>query len=144
MRVSRPMVGLIVICLVLLYVVPAGFMRPDGYLWLKIEGPEEFPCLSCPWVIELENHGPWPMFVRGAVWVFRPYIVIVQQPPATDFIIPPYGAYTYALRVLQIPPGGFEELRGIGVQLRAYVTLLYATHDVICVADVMCGTVPKI
>jgi ribosomal protein L37E len=128
-------VGLVIICIVVLYAVLPVFIffrNPDldRFLTLTVSGG---PCPTCHiesyFTLVLRSTSPWPISISHGSWDFLG-VRWTGQKLAGDFTLMPFGAYTFSVAISSIMEGPAEYVH---VRLRAEATMLLITdHDVEC------------
>jgi hypothetical protein len=126
--VRKATVGLVIICLVLLWAmlpVLIFFRNPDldRFLTLTVSGG---PCPTCHiesyFTLVLRNNGPWPMSIRHGRWDFLG-VEWTGSRPGGEFTLMPFGAYTYAFIISSMGgPAG-----SVHVRFTAEATMLFIT-----------------
>jgi hypothetical protein len=136
--VRKATVGLIVVCIVLLWALsPILIADPSRILTLTVTpgATSECPVGSACFTVQLQNRGPWPITVHVTELQFYPSLtgpsieVNWLGPKPDDFLLTPFSGHSYILWI--------KIMEGLGppdrvyVVLSADVTVLYIFHHTV-------------
>jgi len=137
--VRRTTVGLVVICVALLWVLfPIFIQSPDYVLALTVNPSTNSGCPteSACFTIELRNRGPWPITIDIMEVQIYPSLIgpsvkvnwLGTGPDKIIVLIPFAGhSYTFWIKIM----GGLNPPDRVYVILTANVTVLYLSHYVV-------------
>jgi len=137
--VNRTTVGLIVACVVLLWVVfPIFIESPDRVLALTANPSmnSDCPTGSACFTLELQNRGPWPIAIDIIELKFYPSLIgpsvnvnYSGSGPDKSLMLMPFTGqtYTFSIKIM----GGFHPPDRVYVVLAGNVTVLYVSHYVV-------------
>ena len=137
--VNRTTVGLIVACVVLLWVIfPMFIESPESVLALTVNPSTNSNCPteSACFTLELQNRGPWPVAIDIMELQFYPSLIgpsvnvnYLGTGPDKFLMLMPFTGqtYTFSIKIMS----GLRPPDRIYVILAANVTVLYAFHHVV-------------
>lgn len=135
----RTSVGLIVVCLVLLWAIFPIFIQSPDYVLALIVNPRmssDCPAGSACFTLELRNRGPWPVAIDIVDLQFYPSLIgpsvnVNWLGPGPDelIVLTPFTghSYTFWIKIM----GGLNPPDRVYAILTANVTLLYVSHYVV-------------
>lgn len=135
----RTSVGLIVVCLVLLWAIFPIFIQSPDYVLALIVNPRmssDCPAGSACFTLELRNRGPWPVAIDIVDLQFYPSLIgpsvnvnWLGSGPDELIVLTPFTghSYTFWIKIM----GGLNPPDRVYAILTANVTLLYVSHYVV-------------
>jgi hypothetical protein len=136
--VKRTVVGLMVVCVVLLWSVFPAIVEDPGYVLALTINPSvnsNCPDGSACFTMELQNRGPWPITIDLIELRFYPSLIgpsvnvsWLGPGPGKFFVLMPFTGHTYTLWIGIL--GGLRAPDRVYAILTANVTVLYVTHCV--------------
>ena len=137
--VRRTAVGLIVVCVVLLWAVfPIFIGSPDYVLALTVNSSmsSDCPAESACFTLELRNRAPWPITIDIVELQFYPSLIgpsvnvnWLGPGPEKLLVLMPFTGQTYTFWIKIM--GGLRPPDTVYVILTANVTVLYVSHYVV-------------
>ena len=134
--VKRTVVGLMVVCVVLLWSVFPAIVEDPGYVLALTINPSvnsNCPDGSACFTMELQNRGPWPITIDLIELRFYPSLIgpsvnvsWLGPGPGKFFVLMPFTGHTYTLWIGIL--GGLRAPDRVYAILTANVTVLYVTH----------------
>lgn len=136
---KKAAVGLIVVCVVLVWaVIPLFIQSPDYVLAVTVNSNtnSDCPAGSACFTMELRNSGPWPVTIEITELQVYPSLIgpslnvnwLGSGPDRLLVLIPFTGqTYTFWIKIM----GGLRPPDRVYVILGANVTVLYVSHHVV-------------
>ena len=139
MTVKGTVVGLMVVCVVLLWSVFPAIIENPGYILALTINPSmnsNCPDGSACFTMELQNRGPWPITIDVIELQFYPSLIgpsvsinWAGPEPGKNLLLMPFSGHTYIFWIKIM--GGFGPPDNVYAILTANVTVLYATYYVV-------------